>query len=59
LDLGEFNVNMLWRRDSAGDVGLEWMKEQFRRAFATIANETLPALASGRKRGRTALTMRA
>ena len=42
LDLGSFNVDMLWRRDSAGDVGLEWMKEQFRRAFSTIANEALP-----------------
>ncbi len=43
LDLGRFNVHMLWRRDSAGDVGLDWMKQQFRRAFATIATETVPS----------------
>ncbi len=43
LDLGQFNVNMLWRRDSAGDAGLDWMKAHFRNAFALIANEALPA----------------
>ncbi|MFL9873625.1 LysR substrate-binding domain-containing protein [Paraburkholderia megapolitana] len=34
MDLGEYPVQLLWRRDSDGDPALEWLKERIRVACA-------------------------
>ncbi len=39
LDLGTFNVFMVWHKSRAGDSGLEWMKGHFRQAFSVISQE--------------------
>jgi DNA-binding transcriptional LysR family regulator len=41
LELGRFGVTLLCRRDSAGDRGLDWLKQQFRSVFQHSVGESV------------------